>query len=446
MRFHRIPCRPAAQGSAASLRVRHSATGLTDGAGLLLVRQLWDQLALSTRIDQHAPPIGGRYRASTMCETWVTGLLYGVEHLDDLAFLASRGIAPLFGWPRVPDPTTMGRWLRRGGAAMAAHVDQLTWWLVRARWRQTGVPRAVSLLLDSTVVQRYGTQQAGATAGYNPTRKGRPSHHPLLAFLDTGDCLGVCWRPGAAHTAAGALEWIPTLVARLRQAGVAQITVRLDKGFFSEAMVRLLRRLRVDFVLKVPDQAYVRRALGPWRASETADGYWTATGTLFDAALRSVEHRETVPPAPEALALETATRAHVAHVLTNRVDWHALTAWRTYNAGTLVEQRIKELYQLGFGATAIDDLGGNALLAALTTLAYQVLHVIRTTALTGAWRRAQPARLRRWLLSLPARITTHARKHTVQCRRDEPLRHHLLAALRGLRELIPPRLHALALA
>lgn len=340
MRCHRIPCRPAAQGNAAGLRVRHSATGLTNGAGWLLVRQLWDRFAFSAPIDQHAPVVGGRYRASTMLETWVAGLLYGVEHLDDRRFLASRGVAPLFGWTRVPDPTTMGRWLRRGGTAMAAHVDALTWWLVRARWRQTGVPKAVPLLLDSTVVQRYGTQQAGATAGYNPTRKGRPSHHPLLAFLDTGDCLGVRWRPGAAHTATGALEWIPDLVTRLRAAGVEHITVRLDKGFFSEAMVTLRPQRRVDSVLNVPDHAYVRRALGPWRASEKAEGYWTATGTL-------------------------------------------------------VEQRIKELYQWGFGATAIDDLGGNALLAALTTLAYQVRYVIRTTALTGAWRRAQPARLRR---------------------------------------------------
>lgn len=71
--------------------------------------------------------------------------------------------------------------------------------------------------------------------------------------------------------------------------------------------------------------------------------------------------------------------------------------------------------------------------------------MIRTTALTGAWRRAQPARLRRWLLTLPARVTALARKRIVQCRRDEPLRHQLLAALRGLRELIPPRLKTLAL-
>jgi hypothetical protein len=204
------------------------------------VRQLWDQFGLTARVDRHAPAIGGRYRASTMIEMWCVGLLYGLEHLDDLRFLAARGIAPLFGWTRIPDPTTMGRWLRRGGQAMADHLEEVTWWLVRARWRQTGVPAAVTLFLDSTVVQRYGTQQAGAIPGYNPTRRGRPSHHPLLAFLDTGDCLGVRWRPGAAHTAAGALDWIPVLVDRLQRAGVARITVRLDKGFFSAALVALL--------------------------------------------------------------------------------------------------------------------------------------------------------------------------------------------------------------
>ena len=72
--------------------------------------------------------------------------------------------------------------------------------------------------------------------------------------------------------------------------------------------------------------------------------------------------------------------------------------------------------------------------------------MIRTTALTGAWRRAQPTRLRRWLLTRPARVSTHARKRTVQGRRDEPLRPALLAALRGLRELVPPRVRALTLA
>ena len=135
-----------------------------------------------------------------------------------------------------------------------------------------------------------------------------------------------------------------------------------------------------------------------------------------------------------------------AHVLTNLPGIHALTAWRGYNAGAVVEQRIKECYQLGFGKTAIDDRDGNASLAALGALAYQVLHVLRTTALTGAWRTAHPATLRAWLFRLPAKCTTHARKACVRLLRAEPLRLTLLRALRILSNLPPPHTHGLALA
>ncbi len=59
-----------------------------------------------------------------------------------------------------------------------------------------------------------------------------------MAFLaETGDGLGVIWRPGNANTAAGAIPWIQALVGRLRAAGVEEITLRLDKGFFSREMV-----------------------------------------------------------------------------------------------------------------------------------------------------------------------------------------------------------------
>ncbi|NIV19532.1 MAG: hypothetical protein GWN54_02535, partial [Gammaproteobacteria bacterium] len=69
---------------------------------------------------------------------------------------------------------------------------------------------------------------------------------------------------------------------------------------------------------------------------------------------------------------------------------HALTAWRRYNQGAVVEQRIAEFRQLGAGRTAIDHLDGNALLWTLAALAYQLLHTLRTTTLTGEWKRAQP--------------------------------------------------------
>jgi len=431
VRVHTIASRPHVQGSPAPLRLRHSAGELTDGAGLLLVRRLWDGLGLGERIDAEAAWLRGEYRPSLMVELWTTLLLYGGGSMDDLHLLGGRGMRRLFGWKRVPDPTTFGRWLRRGGERLAGQLDAVLWQMVRARWRTSGVPRSVMLVLDSTVVQRYGLKQAGAEKGYNPTKKGRPSHHPLVAFLaGTGDCLGVRWRSGSAHTAAGAIAWIEALVAQLRAGGVEQITVRLDKGFFSRQMVEALTALGVGYVLKVPNQKWLRRHLSPFRRSQKDPQLWTASGTLYGARLLSVEQRREIGGAEGELELGSYEVGKTAHVLTNVEGITALTAWRLYNQGALVEQRIEELGQLSLGQTAVDDLGGNHLLWALGALAYQMLHIIRTTALSGSWRRAQPKRLRAWLFRLPAKLTTHARKQYVQLQRAEPMRRELLRALR----------------
>lgn len=432
MRVHTIESRPHVQGSAAPLRLRHSAGDLTDGAGLLLLRRLWDRLGLGQRIDADASWLRGDYRPSLMTELWVVLLLYGGGWMDDLRLLRGRGIRRLFGWRAVPDPTTFGRWLRRGGERLAGELDAVLWQMVRGRWAVAGVPSAVMLVLDSTVVQRYGLKQAGAEKGYNPTKRGRPSHHPLVAFLvETGDCLGVRWRPGNANTAAGAIPWIQALVTQLRSAGVEEITLRLDKGFFSKQMVHALETLGVSYVLKVPDHRWLGRHLSPFRRSEKDSSLWTASGELYGARLLTTQQRREIDGDAEGeLALKSYEVEMTAHVLTNVEGIHALSAWRLYNQGALVEQRIEELGQLSVGETAVDDLGGNHLLWTLGALAYQMLHMIRTTALSGRWRTAQPKRLRSWLFRLPAKLTTHARKHYVQLQRAEPLRRDLLRALR----------------
>jgi len=129
-----------------------------------------------------------------------------------------------------------------------------------------------------------------------------------------------------------------------------------------------------------------------------------------------------------------------AHILSNIEGIHALTAWRRYNGGAVVEQRIEELGQLSSGRTAVDHLDGNAMLWMLGALAYQLLHVLRTTALSGRWRTAQPKQLRTWLLRIPAKLTRHARKLYLQLCRDEPVRGSLLLALRKLGGNLPPPL------
>lgn len=433
------------QGSGRALRVRHSARNLTDGGGLVLVRKLFDRFALAGWIDCRAKGEKGFFRPSLMSEAWIVLLLYGGRVMDDLPLLERRGVRRIFGWIRVPDATTFGRWLRRASERMVPLLDELLWRMVRQRWALAGgAPKQLTLMLDSTVVVRYGQKQAGAERGYNPKKRGRPCHHPLLAFIrETGDCLGVRWRGGSAHTAEGAGEWIGDLVERLRAAGVGDITVRLDKGFFSREMVRTLERLDVCFLLKVPRHRWLSRHRGPWRFSAKGEAVfpgedlWTATGKLWDVRLLTVQTTRPIE-GDGMLALGDCEVLRQADVLTNIVGIHALTAWRLCNKGAVVEQRIEELAQLSAGRTAVDDTGGNALLWGLAVVACQTLHTLREHFLSGSWRTAQPKRLRNWLLRLPAKLTTHARKDCLQFLRGEPARSRLLTALRGLNHAIPP--------
>src|SRR5690606_36713443 len=146
--------------------------------------------------------------------------------------------------------------------------------------------------------------------------------HPLLAFLaETGDCEGVLSRPGGAGTSSGAVEWVLTLVGRLRAAGVSEITHRLDKGFFSQEMREALEALCVGYVLKVPDWPWVRARLGRFRRSakhtSSRETLWTTSTTLYGARLFSLERRRPRRPDSGELALETCEVTKRAHVLAN---------------------------------------------------------------------------------------------------------------------------------
>src|SRR5206468_9136409 len=65
-----------------------------------------------------------------------------------------------------------------------------------------------TLDLDSTVLCRYGEQE-GSLKGYNPKKPGRPSHHPLVAFLAEGRrLLWAVLRSGNSGNANGGVEFL----------------------------------------------------------------------------------------------------------------------------------------------------------------------------------------------------------------------------------------------
>jgi hypothetical protein len=430
-----IPGRPHVQGSAAGIELETTAEQLTDGAGLVPFRMAWDQLGLGGYLDQALAGVGGTYRPSMHVEQWMALLLYGGDRMDHLPLLERRGVQALFGWRSVVDPTTFGRFLRKAGEQAAKISDEVLLKAVRSRWDALGkVPRAVMLMFDSTVVQRYGEKQAGAVNGYNPRKKGRPSHHPLLAFLDTGDCLGVRWRPGNANTAAGFEEWVEKLVAWLRAQGVERILVRLDKGFFKVTHIEKLLELGVDFVMKMQESNTLQQYKGTFVRAEADPRLEVAEGRRWGVRMLSV--RESEKPEGELDLGHVVLKQHLT-ILTNVEGVHPLDAWHMYNQGAVVEHRIEEMAQLGVGRTAVNDIGGNHLLWGLGALAYQLLHLVRTTVLGGNHAREQVKTIRALVIRTPGKLVRHARRLCLKLMKGDPLQRLLQRATDRLRWIRP---------
>jgi len=62
-----------------------------------------------------------------------------------------------------------------------ATIERVFPGLYQHLFAQVGL-QTLTLDLDSIVLTRYGFQQ-GAARGYNPSKRGRASHHPLMAFV-----------------------------------------------------------------------------------------------------------------------------------------------------------------------------------------------------------------------------------------------------------------------
>ncbi|NVN91801.1 MAG: transposase [Desulfuromonadales bacterium] len=117
----------------------------------------------------------------------------------------------------------------------------------------------VTLDLDSTVVTRNGSQE-GAGRGYNPARRGRASHHPLLAFIAEARLVANFWfRPGDTHSANNVLQFLESTLAHLADKTVGLL--RADSGFFDNAFMSALENKGIAYIVAAKLTTPLQRAI-----------------------------------------------------------------------------------------------------------------------------------------------------------------------------------------
>jgi len=115
--------------------------------------------------------------------------------------------------------------------------------------------------LDSSVLTRYGNQE-GAAIGYNPSKKGRKSHHPLIAFISQTKMVANAWmRPGntSDHNNYEAfLNETFDQVLKEKQIGL----VRADSGFYSNAFLEWFEKRELNYIIAVKFYENIKYQIG----------------------------------------------------------------------------------------------------------------------------------------------------------------------------------------
>jgi hypothetical protein len=308
-----------------------------------------------------------------------------------------RALQALLGLKRFPGDDTVRGFFRR---FTQRQIEQF--WRPLWAWLRTlvGCPAVGFFLdLDSTVFCREGRQE-GVRQGYNPKRKGRKSHHPLLAVLAEAQFVLHGWlRSGNCGSARGVVEFLQEAFALL-PTGWKIRCVRADSGFFDHRLFAFLEERNWPYIVVARMTSTLKRqcaGLKNW--TEVDENY--AVGEIWlqlhgwTQARRFVVLRERVREGKEAvgrLLLDVPGYTYRIFV-TNRTE-SAEIIWREYNGRACVEQRIEELKNdLAAGGFCVREFFGteSAFLAVL--FAFNLLSLYQRQTSPGQPYR-QPATLR----------------------------------------------------
>ena len=298
----------------------------------------------------------------------------------------------------------------------------------------------ITLDLDSTVMTRYGSQD-GAARGYNPAKRGRASHHPLMAFVADTCMIANCWlRPGNSHSSNHAQAFLANTVHRLGGSSPFRdkqvCLLRADSGFSDSAFLDHLDSQALHHIMALRQTQPVQRALvnaqGWWVHDEdgkpvpgielTRFSYQAPTWSKPRWVIGIRQHIAQRPAAKgktrNLFADDPVIGQYRFSALVSDLDLPAVVIGRTYRGRADGENRIKELkYDFAADSFNLQDFWATEATLNTVMLAYNLMRLLRQVLLkTSAVKHSSKSvqhtlqTLRYKRFTKPAYITTENRK------------------------------------
>jgi hypothetical protein len=330
--------------------LRQTERAVTPFGGLSVFIAFLRKIVYRQQVSEHLPVHLKSPNAIDPGETYTAFLLAvatGARRFAHTALLrADKGLHALLGMRRFPTDDTIRNLFKRFRQSLVVKFYEPLW-----AWQLSRLPKRAggySLDLDSTVFERYGEQE-GVKRGYNPRKRGRASHHPLLAVLGEANFILHGWlRSGNTRSDSGVVEFLKEALAKLESRPALRV-VRADSGFFAQELLQYLEDEGLHYIVVARLTKWLKREAArvqTWRAlDETyAVGEFRLKLLGWDRERRFVVVREQLQETKRSLGrklLEVPGYTFRVFV-TNRSEAPE-EIWRDYNQRACIEQRIEEL-------------------------------------------------------------------------------------------------------
>ena len=399
--------------------------------GLSLFFKMLEKCRFDEHLEQSGLPLQGSNRGYKPLQL-ILGLFAGVwcgascfGHLDVVRY--DTALCKLLGWERGADHRAYQRYFNKFSQAINQRVfGRLFNWFFSEL-----VFDNYTLDFDSTVIVREGNQE-GAVKGYNPKRPGRPSHHPLLAFISDVRMIANYWlRPGNTSSNINYIAFLEDTLSRLGDKRVG--LVRMDSGFFAKNILDCLERKKLHYIVACRFNNRIKYSLTHERTwIEITDGLEISERTYqangWEKPRRIVMVRQEIEKRPNAagkpirqLVLfenENDFGKYRYSCFVTDLELPAKIVYDSYRGRADSENRIKELkYDFSIDDFVTNNFWATEACGNFIVMAYNFMSLFRM-ALINSNRKQFLKTIRYELISTPAYLGKTKDKHILYLARS----------------------------
>jgi hypothetical protein len=327
------------------------------------------------------------YSSEDLIEGFLCSVVLGSRRLAHTGMLRTDSIIrEIFGWKKgMADQSTFSRFFRKHSLELN---DQIFPSLMSGFFEKIHFDK-MTIDIDSTVITRFGEQE-NAEVGYNPTKRGRRSHHPIMAFCDELAMVLNAWmRSGDSTSLSDCDAFLNELFTIVKPSRIG--LMRFDSGFYSHSIMHLLESQKepVNYIIRAKITSRLSRAIQEekdWFGSnEIIKGAqyakikysgekWDKERDFVIVRVPKSDYKEEPGLFPE---INEYNRYEYKAFVTN-VRFSAVLVHQLYNKRANAENRIKELKNdFGIEGFALSDFGAMEAAFRYVMVAYNVMAVFK---------------------------------------------------------------------